>query len=193
MKNKNLVSSGLLLLIIVLIGVAASYYYFKKDSLNDNQNPIQDVGNKNDEKQNSTNENDTPVSIQSKVKKITTYDEFIEYSGRQANAFFVLGRTGCHYCEMYLPVLDTVSSEYNVEIIYLDFSKFSEDDYKAVMHSGLTIPSKCTTSGEETPLYTGFGTPLSLFVNENKSYDCIRGYKDKDNLVKQLKSIGYIE
>lgn len=195
MKNKNLVSSGLLLLIIVLIGIAGSYYYFNIDNFKKNEVNSSNEVDKNNNQTQTPNKNDPQKdpSQKSNVKKITTYADFQMYSNRQENTFFVFGRSGCHFCEMYLPVLDSVSSEYNIEIIYLDFSKFSEADYKAVMHSELSIPSKCTTSGEETPLSSGFGTPLSLFVNGNKSYDCIRGYKDKNNLIEQLQSIGYIE
>lgn len=185
MKKRNFVSSGLLLLIVVLIGIAASYYYFKKDSFQEVGNPNNVVEEKPEEK---------TESVQSKyLKKITTYEEFQEYANRDESTFFVLGRTGCHFCERYLPVLNSVSNEYKIEIVYVDFKKLSEEDYKKVMNGGLTIPGKCTKTGEEISLSQGFGTPVSLFVRNNQTYDCIRGYNEKDKLVSSLQKIGYIE
>lgn len=186
MKNKNIVSSGLLLLIIVLIIVAGTYYFLKKDNLKNNKVDEPNVSEKDENKNNQYEAN-------AKVKTITTYEEFKGIIERSEDTLIVLGRTGCHYCEMFLPNLKSVSGEYGVEIFYVDFGKMSEEDYNNVIAMPLAIPSKCTKSGEENRLSDGFGTPLSLFVRESNTYDCIRGYKDKNTLAEQLKSIGYIK
>jgi len=153
-----------------------------------------------DDEPNKDNENDPPVTPDREpnedygFKKVTTYLEFESLLARQnKNTYFVFGRTGCYYCEQFVPVLQNVVEKYKIEVIYLDLAAFNPSDYSNVLNTSLTIPAKCSKTGQDTELRNGFGTPLSLFVNNKKTYSCIRGYKDEDKLVAALKANGYIK
>ena len=53
--------------------------------------------------------------------------------------------------------------------------------------------AKCHKTGKEVELKEGFGTPLGLFIKNGETYDCVRGYKDRDNLLNIFKGINYIK
>ena len=64
-----------------------------------------------DDEPNKDNENDPPVTPDREpnedygFKKVTTYLEFESLLARQnKNTYFVFGRTGCYYCEQFVPV-----------------------------------------------------------------------------------------
>lgn len=177
MKNMRIIfCSGLFSLIVILCIVAVCYYKTSNAFMYENQKY-------------SENESE---SHEVGVKIVGDYEEFKRLIERDYNTFLVLGKTGCHYCELYLPVLNNISESYKIEIIYVDLLKITEDDYNAVMDSPLTIPSKCSLTGEDAFIKNGFGTPLTLFVNKGKTYDCIRGYQSESNLITSLKAVGYI-
>ncbi len=185
MKNRNFICAGLLSLIILLTGITASYYVIKKDAYDKSQLSTEKK-DKNDVEASNNIENKNLLTM------VTTYSDFMKYLNREKNTFFVFGKENCSYCMSYKPVLNKVISEYNIEVVYVDLGKLSEDDYYNVLNTSLTIPAKCTKDNKDSLLKDGFGTPLSLFTNNGSTYDCIRGYKNHDTLVGLLKQIGYI-
>ena len=48
-------------------------------------------------------------------------------------------------------------------------------------------------SKEETPLSSGFGTPLTLYLKNGKVVGCISGYVNKEKLETKLKSVGMMK
>ncbi len=185
MKNRNFICAGLLSLIILLTGITACYYVVKKDAydkslINTEKNDKDDV------------EASNKVEDKDLLTTVTTYSDFVKYLNRDKNTFFVFGKENCSYCMSYKPVLNKVISEYNIEVVYVELNKLSQDDYHNVLNTSLTIPAKCTKENKDILLKEGFGTPLSLFTNNGSTYDCIRGYKNHDTLVGLLKQIGYI-
>lgn len=214
MKNKNFVVKGLFVLIMVLVSVAGVYAGVNKDRIFSyadskavSKNEGKSIQNKKDDNSSSIDvvidskpdEPEKPdygsenVSETPGLKVITTYSEFAELANSDKNTFFVFGREGCHYCDLYKPVLKEVANLYKIEIAYVELTKLSNEDYQSVMNSSLVIPAKCSNTGEDVALSKGFGTPLSLFVNNGNTYECIRGYKDNVNLINSLKDIGYVD
>lgn len=105
----------------------------------------------------------------------------------------VFGRTNCYYCQQFLPVYNTVASDYKLDIYYFDSLTYDEGEYDKIMSAGLKIPAACSESGKEAKLESGFGTPLTLFTKKGKVVDCISGYTNKQNLLTKLKKVGLIE
>jgi hypothetical protein len=171
MKNRKLILGIFLVIIVVLIFAGGAYYVLENKIV-----PIDD-----DVSEDNSVENYGVVEI-------TTYDEFLSLINRDKNTFLVLGKTGCHY-----PVLTKIAEEYKIEIVYVNIAKLTAEDKKSVFNSTLTIPAKCTDSEVDVSLNSGFGTPLSLFVNSGTTYDCIRGYKNESDLKASLIEIGYID
>ena len=205
MKNKNRIGKYLLLFIVVLI-IATGFYAFANrerifgsvegEQVKDDEKSVQSVFDSGT----NTRPTDRPIDVYRSpnerdvygLKIISAYEEYEKILDNDFDNLIVFGREGCHFCEMYQPVLKEVANLYKIEIVYIDMASLSSEDYKKVIESALSIPAKCTKNREESDIGRGFGTPLSLFVRNKMTYDCIRGYKDKTDLIKDLKKIGYV-
>lgn len=184
MKNKDFFSNGIFLLIVVLIVIASCYYIFygkKKDG----------VFLKKPQKDEPSIQ-EPPSNPEGSFKAITTFEEFLETIDDREGILLVLGRTGCHYCEMFKPVLETASMKYGFRVVYLDIALLNEEDYSNFFKTDLNIPGACTKTGEDAPIGNGFSTPLSLFIKEKESYDCMRGYMPIEKLISRLREKNYI-
>lgn len=121
-----------------------------------------------------------------------TYDDINKYISDNKKTMLVIGQTGCHYCEMYTPILDSLSLEYKFNFMYIDIKKLTDGDRTMLMNSNIAIPSKCTGGEENKTLKDGFSTPLTLILENGKTYDCIRGYKEKYVVKNSLIDAKYI-
>ncbi len=136
--------------------------------------------------------NSNPIN-EGVYKTITSYEEFKSNIERDENVFIVFGQTGCHFCELFQPVLKSTSQEYGFEVLYVDLKALGDEDYSALRNSGLKIPGSCTDTKQDRDISESFNTPLSLFVRNGESYDCLRGFMQKDLFVTKLKEKGYVE
>lgn len=98
----------------------------------------------------------------------------------------VFGRDTCYYCNIYKPVYNAVAEKYGIDIYYFNSDSYDAKEYQKIMKIGLTIPAECNSSGQESLLSDGFGTPLTLITKKGKTIDCISGYVDRETLVKKL-------
>ncbi len=126
-------------------------------------------------------------------KTVSTYKEYMDLVNSKKVTMAVFGRNSCGWCNKYKPVYNEVADEEKVDIYYFDSDSFDKNEYSKIMNSGLMIPASCAKNKEEAPLSSGFGTPLTIFTKNGKSFDCISGYVDKDALVAKLKSVGLIK
>lgn len=130
-----------------------------------------------------------------KYKKAENADEYLKKVKSKKNVTMaVFGRDNCYYCRQFMPVVNTVAEENNLDnIYYFDSNNYDENEYNKIMDSNLTIPAACSSTGKEAKLSDGFGTPLTLFTKKNKVIDCINGYVNKKTLISKLKTVGMIE
>ena len=135
-------------------------------------------------------------SVQKNIQKnkgiityITTFDDLDNKLNDEGTHFLVIGKSGCEYCDKYSTVLDEIIKNYEVEILYVDITKLSKDDYDRLRNSNITIPSSCNDYGIDINLNKKFGTPMTLFINNNQTIDCIRGYNDYSLVSSVLDSI----
>ena len=125
-------------------------------------------------------------------KTVETYKEFSAlYKGKKM-VMHVFGRNTCYYCNIFKPVYNDLAAENNLDVYYYDSDSFDSTEYNKILNSGVKIPAECASSGEETPLSSGFGTPLTIFTKKGKVIDCISGYTDRSGLISTLKSVKMI-
>ena len=105
----------------------------------------------------------------------------------------VFGRNTCYYCNIYKPVYNAVAEKYAIDIYYFDSDSYDADEYQKVLKLGLKIPAECNSSGKESLLSDGFGTPLTILTKKGKTIDCISGYVDRDTLITKLTENKLIE
>ena len=126
-------------------------------------------------------------------KTVSTYKEFMNIYKSKKVTMHVFGRNTCYYCNIFKPVYNEVAAENKLDIYYYDSDSFNSDEYSKILNSGINIPAECTSSKEEAPLSSGFGTPLTLYLKNGKVVGCISGYVNKEKLETKLKSVGMMK
>ena len=92
----------------------------------------------------------------------------------------VFAQTGCSHCEEARPVLNDIAEEYGITINYLNITDLSTDDQTSMTES-LDI------------LSDGFGTPLTIVVQNKEVIDSIEGHDSEETMVEFFKENGFIE
>ena len=133
-----------------------------------------------------------PTDAETSFNEITTYNQFLENLKERETTILVLGRTGCHYCDMYKPILTKITTEHDVKISYIDAVAIDSNEYNKIASLGLVIPTKCVCSNTDTTLGGSYGTPVTLFIKNNQTYDCMRGYTEESELISKLRSLGLL-
>lgn len=123
--------------------------------------------------------------------KVESYEDIKKYITENKKSMLIIGQTGCHYCEMYEPIVDSLSKDEKFDYMYIDVKKLNDEDRTKFFNSDIMIPAKCTGDTEKS-LKNGFSTPLTLILEDGKSYDCIRGYKEKYAIKNSLIDAKYI-
>ena len=104
-----------------------------------------------------------------------TYSEYEEKMDSGKPFVMVVVRDGCHYCELYEPVVTEVTSEYGVPFYFINLAHLSEDEYTKLGTSNSYLKNK------------EWGTPTTLFMYGKDIIDSIGGYVEKDELVNFVK------
>lgn len=90
------------------------------------------------------------------------------------NFIIVIERTGCSFCEMYMPVLDNVTNELSIPVYYIDTADLTEDEYYDLNDSNSYLKRN------------QWGTPTTLLMSGNVVVDSISGYVEKDAFVSEI-------
>jgi len=100
-----------------------------------------------------------------------TYKQKVE---NNENFIIVIERTGCSYCEMYLPILEDTTKELSIPVYYIDTAELAQEEY-----SELTTTNKYLKRNK-------WGTPTTLLMSGNNVVDSISGYVEKDDFISQI-------
>lgn len=126
-------------------------------------------------------------------KTVETYKEFNALYKGKKTIMHVFGRNSCYYCNIYKPVYNDLAAINGFDVYYYDSDAFDSTEYNKILNSGVNIPAECASSREDTPLSSGFGTPLTLFTKNGKVTGCISGYVDSEKLEAKLKDVGLLK
>lgn len=119
-----------------------------------------------------SNKIEVPVKLEGDAGFIDiTYDEYEEKIDSEKPFMVVIVNDGCGYCEMYIPVIEEVVSEYNLPIYKLNLANITNDEYSKLMNSNSYLKR------EE------WGTPTTLLMQGSQVIDSIGGYTEKDSVV----------
>ena len=150
-KQKDIV---LILLVVVLLIVAGIVTSVKKEKV--------DI--------------ELPAVVEGEAGTRTiTYSEYEELMASNKPFLAVVINDGCHYCEMYEPIVEEVANEYGIPVNYINLAKLSSDEYNSLSNSNSYLRTK------------KWGTPTTLFMVGNKVIDSIGQYVDKDTFVSFIK------
>ena len=117
-----------------------------------------------------------PLTLAGKVgSNEITYDEYEEMVKNDDAFIVIIERTGCSYCQMYMPIVEEVAKEKKVAINYINTDNLTSDEY-----TNLTTTNKYLKKNQ-------WGTPTTLFMVGDRIIDSISGYVEKDKFEDFLK------
>ena len=150
-KQKDII---LILLVVVLLIVAGIVTSVKKENV--------DI--------------ELPTVVEGEAGTRTiTYSEYEELMASKKPFLAIVINDGCHYCEMYEPIVEEVANEYGIPVNYINLAKLSSDEYNSLSNSNSYLRTK------------NWGTPTTLFMVGDKVIDSIGQYVDKDTFVSFIK------
>lgn len=118
---------------------------------------------------------------------LSSANEYIKKVNSKNYTIAVFGIDDCTYCDLYLPVVNDIARDYNLDIYYFNRDQYDENEYNKIMNLDFEIPSKCTTTGYSTSMSKSFPKPMTIITKGGKFVDCIRGYVPKDVVLDTLK------
>ena len=99
-----------------------------------------------------------------------TYEQY-EKMVKNGDAFIVvIERTGCGYCQQYMPLMEEVAKEKKIAVTYLNTDNLSEEDMNK-----LSTTNNYLKRNE-------WGTPTTLFMLGDRVLDSIGGYVEKSSI-----------
>ena len=110
------------------------------------------------------------LNVDNVIEKINNKDSFI----------LCISATYCEHCKEYKPKLEDISQKYELDIYYIDFDKYSENEQQLFRN------------------YISFdgSTPVTLFIKngeEETTVNRINGNVSKDKIISKFKSNGFIK
>lgn len=101
-----------------------------------------------------------------------SYSEYEEMVNNDDTFVVVIERTGCGYCQQYMPLMEEVAKENKIAVTYINTDNLTEDEFNK-----LSTTNKYLKKNK-------WGTPTTLFMVGDRIVDSISGYVDKDSIEK---------
>ena len=95
----------------------------------------------------------------------STYESKIENND---NFIIIIERTGCSYCEMYMPIVESVANSLAVPVYYIDTADLSQDEFNKLGESNTYLKRN------------QWGTPTTLLMSGSSVLNSIGGYVEED-------------
>lgn len=103
------------------------------------------------------------------------YDEYKKMVDNGDAFIVIIERTGCSYCQQYMPIVEEVAKEKKVSITYIDTDTLSEDEFEELSTTNKYLKKN------------NWGTPTTLFMLGDRIVDSISGYVEKDTVLEFIK------
>lgn len=168
---------SLLLLVLILIFVLSNNT--GKDSLSDSEGT--DVA-----------ESEETYSYDaSSFNKIAVND--ISKESKNKKIVVLVARQGCSWCAKFAPVIASLQNEYDFTVQYIDLAEII--DFSTYEIADQDAYDKLIDYVENSDyadyVAKGIGTPLTLFIKNNKVVNAISGYTEVNELKSILSSEGF--
>lgn len=112
---------------------------------------------------------------------ILTYKEYEELLEKEGKIILIVGQTTCGYCTQYKPILNEIAKEENLIINYIDITSLTNDEYASFQESLNFFKEN-----------KGWGTPLTLIIEEKHVIDYKQGSRSKKDTLTYYRSLGLL-
>lgn len=99
-----------------------------------------------------------------------TYSKYEEMVDKGEAFVVVIERTGCSYCQMYMPIMEEYAKENKIAITYINTDNLTQDEMNKLSTTNAYLKKN------------QWGTPTTLFMLGNRVVDSIGGYVEKEKV-----------
>lgn len=99
-----------------------------------------------------------------------TYSEYEKMVDNGDAFVVVIERTGCGYCQMYMPIMEEYAKEKKIAVTYINTDNLSQEEM-----------TKLSTTNNYLKK-NQWGTPTTLMMLGDRIVDSISGYVEKDSI-----------
>ena len=110
------------------------------------------------------------------------YETYKSKVANGENFIFIIERTGCTYCQAYMPIVEEVSNELSIPVYYINTDNVSSADI-----------SELSTTNRYLKRNSNWGTPTTILMSGEAVVDSIGGYVEKDELMEFVRANFVIE
>ena len=172
--NFGVVIIGLLCIFALIAGGLVLDNYLEKNSSNNNTNN----GNNNENNSNSGDKTYTDYVADFEAMSVTDY--LVEIKENKTKVAYI-GRSSCPACTGFVPILNKVANDYDVEIIYMNSDEINKSQNEQL-----------------TELFDSIGNkfeyiPMLMVTKNGKLLDSSSGGKDEEALINYLKAFDIIK
>lgn len=132
-------------------------------------------------------------SSEIRYKVVEDIDVYIKKVNSKDYTITVYGKTDCNYCTKFLPIVNDIARDYNLDIYYIEKGTFDSDEYNKILNLDLDIPAECTLNNIKTSTLESFPKPMTIITKGGKTVGCMLGYAKKEVLVNKLKEFNLIK
>ena len=104
-----------------------------------------------------------------------TYAEYEDKIDSEKPFIVMIVNDGCSYCEMFIPVMTEVTTEYNIPVYSLNLALLTGDEYNSLSNSNSYLKRN------------DWGTPTTLLMQGKNVIASLAGYTEKESLVSFMK------
>ena len=98
------------------------------------------------------------------------YSEYEKMVNNGDSFVVIIERTGCSYCQMYMPIVEEYAKEKKVAITYINTDNLTQDEMNKLSTTNSYLKKN------------QWGTPTTLFMLGDRVVDSIGGYVDKEKV-----------
>lgn len=103
-----------------------------------------------------------------------SYDEYAQKVENKEAFIIIIERTGCGYCEQYMPIVTEVAKEKKIPVYYIDTDTLTAEEMNLLSTKNNYLKKN------------KWGTPTTLFMLGDRVLDSIGGYVEKESVLSFL-------
>ncbi len=173
-KTKENLKTASIVVLVLIIVFGGSYFVSELSGKNSQYSQ----SSTSTDESNAIETEDIPEDEQGELNNIDI-DEYLTLKKGSEKSIIFIARPGCPWCQLYTPIMKNMVYLYGIKVNHLNTDELTEDGVSKLLAS-------------DDYFSEGYGTPLTLIVQNNEIVDMIAGYTTKDSTIQFFKDNGII-
>ncbi len=173
-KKENLKTVAIIVLVLVVV-FGGSFFASELSGKSKTYNKVSESSNTSSSYPETE---DIPEDEQGDFNDIDI-DEYLALKKGSEKSIIFIARPDCSWCQLYTPVMKNIVYLYGIKVNHLNTNELTDEGKTKLLES-------------DEYFNNGYGTPLTLIVQNDEIVDIIEGYSSKEDTITFFKNNGII-